>query len=410
MSEAAPGKIVIVGGGQAALQAIDTLRRRGYKGKLTCIAAEPELPYQRPPLSKSYLEGALDAARLALRGAAYFSERSVEVRTGMRAVSIDRDAQRVRLADGDSLEYDALLLATGSQPRRLETPGHSLEGVHLLRTRADADRLRGELGPGKRIVIVGGGFIGLEVAATARKLGLSATVLEMADRVMGRIVCGEISAWFAALHARHGVTLALNAQVAGFEDDGAGRVRAVRCADGSVHPADVVLVGIGVIPGDALARDCGLACDNGIVVDEHCRTNDPRIFAAGDCTDHPSPHYARRLRLESVDNATEQGTSAALNMLGIPTVHDKVPWFWSDQYEAKLIIIGLGLDHDASVMRGNPESGSFSMCYLKAGELVAVDTINNARDQMAARKLIAAHARPDATRLSDASRPMAECL
>ena len=204
--------------------------------------------------------------------------------------------------------------------------------------------------------------------------------------------------------------LALNAQVAGFEDDGAGHLRAVCCADGSSHPAQVALVAIGVLPEDGLARQAGLECDNGIVVDECCRTSDPQIYAAGDCTQYPSPRYGCRLRLESVDNAIEQGTSAALNMLGAATVHDRVPWFWSEQYDVKLVIVGLGHDHDASVLRGNPEGHSFSMCYLKGGELVAVDAINNARDQMAARKLIAAHARPDPLRLADALRPLAQCL
>jgi 3-phenylpropionate/trans-cinnamate dioxygenase ferredoxin reductase component len=400
--------IVIVGAGQAGAQAIDTLRRKGFTGSLTLVGAEPHLPYQRPPLSKKYLSGALGRDRLLLRPISFYADNRVETHLGRRAVHIDREARQVRLDDGIAVKYDALLLATGSAPRQITAPGAHLPGIHYLRTIADVDGIRSELAPGKRLVIVGGGYIGLEVAATARELGLEVTVLEMADRLMNRVTCCEVSAFYEAEHTRHGVRVVCNARVQAF--DGDNRLRAVVCEDGSEHPADLAIVGVGVVPMDELAQAAGLECSNGIVVDQHCRTSDPHIFAAGDCTYHPNIHYGRRMRLESVDNAFEQAASAALNMLGTPTPHDKVPWFWSDQYDLKMIIVGLCQGHDAVVMRGSPAQRSFSACYLYRGELVAIDTVNHPKDQMAARKLVAARARPDPAKLADAAIALKDCL
>jgi 3-phenylpropionate/trans-cinnamate dioxygenase ferredoxin reductase subunit len=406
-------QILIVGAGQAAVQASDTLRRKGFKGALTLVGAEPHLPYQRPPLSKKYLSGALELERLLIRPPHFYTEQAVETRLGRRAEHIDRASRSVRLDDGSVLPYDALLLATGSKPRLITAPGANLAGIHYLRAIADVDGIRPELVPERRMVIVGGGYIGLEVAATARELGLEVTVLEMADRVMNRVTCCDVSSFYEAEHTRHGVRIVCNARVRAFEGGGGGepgRVRAVVCEDGSEHPADIVLVGVGVLPADELAQAAGLECANGIVVDQHCRTSDPHIFAAGDCTSHPNFRYGRRMRLESVDNAFEQATSAALNMLGTPTPHDKVPWFWSDQYDLKMIIVGVCTGHDSVVMRGSPASRSFSACYLTQGELVAVDTVNNPKDQMAARKLVAARARPDPARLADPAIALKDCL
>ena len=395
-------QIVIAGGGQAAVQAVDTLRRKGFAGKLTLVGDEPWLPYQRPPLSKKYLAGALERERLMIRPAQFFAAHQVQALLGRRVGEILRREQRLRLDDDTVLAYDALLLATGSRPRRLAAPGTELAGVHFLRTIADADRIRAECAPGGRMVIIGGGYIGLEVAATARGLGLEVTVLEMAERVMNRVTCGQVSAFFASEHARQGVRILCNAKVRGLAADArSGRVRAVLTEDGAEHPADIVIVAVGVAPADELATSAGLECDNGIVVDQHCRTSDATIYAAGDCVNHLSPHYGRRMRLESVDNAFEQGATAALNLLGIPTVHDKVPWFWSDQYDLKLIIVGMCQGYDTVVTRGAAAARSFSACYLRGGELIAIDTINAAKDQMAARKLIAAHARPRPDKLAD---------
>jgi 3-phenylpropionate/trans-cinnamate dioxygenase ferredoxin reductase subunit len=402
--------IVIVGAGQAAIQAIDTLRRKGFKGALTLIGEEPSLPYQRPPLSKKFLSGALERDRLLIRPAAFYSEHGVRTLLGRRAEHLDREARSVRLDDGTVVGYDALLLATGSRPRKITAPGADLRGVHLLRTIADVEAIRRDLAPDRKLVIVGAGYIGLEVAATAREMGLSVTVLEQADRVMSRVTCCEVSSFYESEHTRHGVRILCGAQVRALEGDGGGRVRAVQCEDGSSHEADAVLVGVGVSPRDELAQAAGLECSNGIVVDQHCRTADPHIYAAGDCTSHPNIHYGKRIRLESVDNSFEQATSAALNMLGTPTPHDKVPWFWSDQYDLKLIIVGLCQGHDEVVMRGSPASRSFAACYLREGELVAIDTVNAPKDQMAARKLVAARARPDRAKLTEPSIPLKDCL
>jgi 3-phenylpropionate/trans-cinnamate dioxygenase ferredoxin reductase subunit len=404
--------IVIVGAGQAAIQAIDTLRRKGFKGQLTLVGEEPWLPYQRPPLSKKFLQGALERERLLIRPPAFYTEHRVQTHLGRRAEHIDRAARTVRLDNGTSLHYDALLLATGSRPRRSSVLGAELDGVHMLRNIADVEHIRRDLASGGRLVIVGAGYIGLEVAATARELGMAVTVLEQADRVMSRVTCCEVSAFYEAEHVRHGVRVVCGAQVSEIEGNGGApsRVRAVVCDDGTAHDADVVIVGIGVTPNDELAESAGLECGNGIVVDQHCRTSDPNIYAAGDCTSHPNIHYGKRVRLESVDNAFEQATSAALNMLGVPTPHDKVPWFWSDQYDLKCIIVGLSQGYDEVVMRGSPAARSFSACYLREGELIAVDTVNAPKDQMAARKLVAARAKPDRAKLAEPTTPLKDCL
>jgi 3-phenylpropionate/trans-cinnamate dioxygenase ferredoxin reductase component len=394
-------QIVIVGAGQAAMQAVDTLRRRGFTGKLTLVGEEPWLPYQRPPLSKKYLAGAFERERLSLRPAQFFAEHQVQTHLGRRVTDIAPHQHHVRLDDGLVLPYDALLLATGSRPRRLAVPGAGLAGVHYLRTVADADRIRAECSAGRRLVVVGGGYIGLEVAATAHELGVEVTVLEMAERVMNRVTCPEVSAFYAAEHARRGVRIRCRETLRALHGDGDGRVRAAVTEQGHEYPADAVIVGVGVVPADELAKAAGLACENGIVTDVHCRTSDATIYAAGDCASHLNRQYGRHLRLESVDNAFEQGTTVALNLLGTPTPHDKVPWFWSDQYDLKLIIVGVALAYDRMILRGDPATRSFSACYLRDGELVAMDTVNSPKDQMGARKLIAAHARPNPDKLAN---------
>jgi 3-phenylpropionate/trans-cinnamate dioxygenase ferredoxin reductase subunit len=283
--------------------------------------------------------------------------------------------------------------------------------VYQLRTIEDVERIRADFSTGKRLVIIGGGYIGLEVAATARELGLDVTVLEMADRVMNRVTCKEISSFYETEHARHGVRIITNSKVQALVGDSTtGRARAVLTDDGAEHPADVVIVGVGVTAADELAVAANIECSNGIVVDEYCRTSDPAIYSAGDCTNHPNLHYGRRLRLESVDNAFEQAASAAQNMLGTPTKHDKVPWFWSDQYDLKMIIVGLCQGHDTVVMRGSPASRSFSACYLREGEFVAIDSVNSPKDQMAARKLIAARARPNLDKLANPGVPLKDTV
>jgi 3-phenylpropionate/trans-cinnamate dioxygenase ferredoxin reductase subunit len=403
-------QIVIVGGGQACAQAVDTLRRRGYDGGLTLLSDEPHLPYQRPPLSKKFLAGSFERDRLLIRHAGFYSEHRIDVRLGYRVVQIDRDQMQVSGADGSKYDYDTLLLATGSRPRRLSIEGADLQGVHYLRTIADVDRLGRELVPGRRIVIVGGGYIGLEVAATCRERGLEVTVLEMSDRLMNRVVCPEISSFYEEEHARRGVDIVCRASVQGIHGDEHGRVRSIICSDGNQYIADIVLIGVGALPNDDLAVAAGLDCANGIMVDAHCRTSDPRIYAAGDCALHRSHQCGGSVRLESVDNAFEQGTNAALAMLGESPRMPAIPWFWSDQYDLKLIIVGLSTGYDRTVLRGRPFDRSFSVCYLRDGELIAMDTINNAKDQMAARKLVGQRNRPILDRLADTSRPLRDCF
>jgi 3-phenylpropionate/trans-cinnamate dioxygenase ferredoxin reductase subunit len=400
--------ILIIGGGQAGAQAIDTLRREGFRGRLVLIGDEPELPYQRPPLSKKYLSGEMAADRLPFRHRAFYDEHRVELKLGRRAVRLDPAARQVELADGEQLTYDRLLLCLGAESRRLTCPGAALAGVHYLRGLADVAPIQAGFKPQARVVIIGGGYIGLETAATCRKMGCEVTVLEMADRVMNRVAAPSVSQYFVQEHRAHGITLICDTRVVCLE--GQGRVENVVCADGTRHAADLVIVGIGAVATTELASAAGLACDNGIVVDEYCRTSDALIYAAGDCTNHPSPRFGRRVRLESVDNAFEQAKTASFNLLDRPVVHDRVPWFWSDQFDNKLLIVGLSQDYDRLVLRGDPASRSFSVCYLKGRELLAVEAVNHSKDYMAARKLIAERALFDVGKLADSDVALKEAI
>jgi 3-phenylpropionate/trans-cinnamate dioxygenase ferredoxin reductase component len=400
--------ILIIGGGQAGAQAIDTLRREGFSGRLVLIGDEPGLPYQRPPLSKKYLCGEMAAERLLFRHQSFYDEHRIELKLGRQAVRLDAAARQVELAGGEILTYDRLLLCLGAESRRLTCPGAALAGVHYLRGLADVAPIQTGFKPQARVVIIGGGYIGLETAATCRKMGCEVTVLEMADRIMNRVVAPSVSQYFAAEHRLHGVNILCDMRVTRLE--GRERVERVVCADGSSHETDLVIVGVGAVATTELARAAGLACDNGIVVDEYCRTSDAAIYAAGDCTNHPSPHFGRRVRLESVDNAFEQAKTAALNMLDRPVAHDRVPWFWSDQFDNKLLIVGLSQDYDRQVLRGDPASRSFSVCYLKGSELLAVEAVNHSKDYMAARKLIADRTPLQADRLADASLALKDAI
>jgi 3-phenylpropionate/trans-cinnamate dioxygenase ferredoxin reductase subunit len=393
--------ILIIGGGQAGAQAIDTLRREGFKGRLVLVSDEPYLPYQRPPLSKKFLAGELAAERLPFRHQTFYDEHRVELKLGIRATRLDPAARRVALANGEEIVYDRLLLCLGAASRQLTCPGADLPGVHYLRGIADVPKIQAGLKQGARAVIIGGGYIGLETAATARHMGCAVTVLEMADRVMNRVVAATVSEYFAREHCAQGVKIVCNTRVVRLE--GGTQIERVVCADGSTFEADLLVVGVGAVANMQLAGAAGLACENGIVVDEYCRTSNPAIYAAGDCTYHPSLRFDMRVRLESVDNAFEQAKAAALNILDRPTIHDRVPWFWSDQFDNKLLIVGLSQGHDQQVTRGDPATRSFTVCYLKGGELLAVEAINHSRDYMAARKLIADRARPDINKLADPS-------
>ena len=392
--------VVIVGASHAAVQAIDTLRREGHTGRIVLVGDEPSLPYNRPPLSKKYFSGELERERLLLRSAHFYEQAQVEVTLGVRATAIDRIDQRLRLSDGTELRYDKLLLCIGSRNRQLDVPGKDLRGIHYLRTMADVDDIRGEIAGARRLVVVGAGYIGLEAAASARHLGLDVTVLEMADRPMNRVVAPEISAFYRRRHEREGVHLFCNTSVTSFVGADDGRVRAVACGERE-FPCDFVIVGVGIVPESTLAASAGLRCENGITVDEACQTSDPNIYAAGDCTCHPSVRYGRRLRLESVDNAVEQAKTAATNICGKPARHTHVPWFWSDQYDLKLQIAGLSTGYDQAVIRGDPDGGKFALYYLAQGELLAVDAVNSPKDFMTGKKWIAERKRPDPAKLAD---------
>jgi 3-phenylpropionate/trans-cinnamate dioxygenase ferredoxin reductase component len=398
------GAILVIGGGQAGAQAIDTLRREGYEKRIILVSDEPQLPYQRPPLSKKFLSGELTIDRLLFRHQSYYDEHGIELKVGITATSLDPLLGRAILSDGEEVFFDQALLCLGSRPRPLTCPGANLGGSCYLRSIADVSVVQASLKPGARIVIIGGGYIGLETAATACQMGCSVTILEMANRVMNRVVSPIVSNYFESEHRTHGVNIVCNASVIRLE--GTNRAERAVCADGSTYEADLIVVGIGAIANVQLAREAGLNCDNGIVVDEHCRTSNEAIYAAGDCTNHPSLRFETRVRLESVDNAFEQGKAAALNMLGKPAAYDRIPWFWSDQFDNKLLMVGLSQGHDEQITRGDPASKSFSVCYLKAGELVAVEAVNHSKDYMAARKLIADRTRPDVSMLSDTRRAL----
>ena len=388
---------MIVGGGHAAGQAAASLRQEGYEGGVVVVGDEPHLPYQRPPLSKEYLAGQQGLERIHLRPQKFYADRDIDVRSGVRVSAIDRAAHTVVCADDTTLSYDRLLLATGSRPRLLEVPGSDLAGVCLLRTIADAEAIRDQLRPNARLVIVGGGYIGLEVASVARQQGLDVTVLEMEDRILARVTTPAMSEFYHRLHTGKGVTIRTKAKAASFS--GNGRLEAVTCDDGTSVPADLAVVGVGIVPNVELADEAGLACDNGIVVDERTCTADERIYAAGDCTNHPNPILGRRLRLESVPNAMEQSRVAAANMAGGDRSYASVPWFWSDQYDLKLQMVGFSTDAEHEVVRGDPDEETFATFHFRGDTLIAADAVNRPREFMVARQLVGKSV--DAKRLAD---------
>jgi 3-phenylpropionate/trans-cinnamate dioxygenase ferredoxin reductase subunit len=394
-----PEHLVVVGAGQAAAQAIHILRQQSYSGSITLIGEEPYVPYQRPPLSKKYFAGEVPRERLLLRPPSFYTDKGVVLELGRRVEEIDRDAHSLRLDDGRELRYDRLLLATGSRVRRLAAPGAELAGVHHVRTIADIDSINAELAPGARVVVIGGGYIGLEVAAVAIQRGFKVTVLEAAERVLGRVVCKQVSAFYTELHRAAGVEIHCDANVRALH--GGARVGSVEVADGRRFACDVVIVGIGVVPNVELAAAAALECANGIRVDEFARTADADVLAAGDCTSHPHPLYARFVRLESVPNAVHQAKVAAMSLLGTPSAYSEIPWFWSDQYDVKLQIVGLSHGHDDVVLRGDPAKRSFSVYYLAGRRLIAVDAINSAREFAHAKQLIGASFTVDADVLRD---------
>ena len=386
--------IVIVGGGHAAGQAAASIRQQGFDAELILIGAEPHIPYQRPPLSKQYLAGEQPLDKVLLRPEKFYADRTIDVRTGITVENIDRDGQFVACSDGSLVAYDQLLLATGSRARRPDLPGIDLDGVHTLRTIADVDKIRTDMENASQLVIVGGGYIGLEVASVASAAKMQVTILEMEGRILERVTHPVMSAFYHELHAGKGVDIRTRARASAFV--GNGRIEKVLCADGTTVDADLVIVGVGVEPNVEVAFDAGLACDNGIVVDERCVTSDPSIFAAGDCTNHPNALLDRRLRLESVPNAMEQSRVAASNLTGGDKRYASIPWFWSDQYDLKLQMVGFSSDGDESITRGEPETHEFAMFHFHDGKVVAAEAVNSPREFLVAKQLIGKTVDPNA--------------
>lgn len=379
-------KLVTIGGGQAASQACASLRLFGFEGQITLIGEEPALPYQRPPLSKAYMKGEMSEERLYFKPQDWYDAQKIETVLSTRVAKLDRSKQVVETEDGRTFAYDALIIATGSRPRALPIQGASLENVFGLRDLVDVEHIRPHMVAGKRLVIVGAGYIGLEAAAVARQLGVEVTVLEMADRVLERVTSPVMSEFFETEHGAQGVDIRTGARLASLQ--GEGKVSAAVLSDGTEIEADIVLVGIGILPNEELASEAGIACSNGILVDRDARTNDPRVFATGDCARRPLVHYGRDGRLESVHNAIEQGKLAAAAIMGKPRPNEDCPWFWSDQYDLKLQIAGLSEGYDEIALRGDPKDRKFAAFYLKNGKLIAVDAINSAPEFIVAKKLI----------------------
>jgi 3-phenylpropionate/trans-cinnamate dioxygenase ferredoxin reductase component len=401
-------KIVIIGAGQAATQAATSLRTGGFLGEITMIGDENVLPYQRPPLSKAYLSGAMSLERVTLKPAQAWTEDKVDIITSTTVTSLNCAAKSVATQDGRTFPYDALIMATGSRVRKIPCPGASLKGVHYLRTIADVDGLRGQMVAGNRLVVIGGGYIGLEVAAIAAKAGLEVTILEAAERVLARVAPPQISAFFEDLHRQAGVVIQTSVKVTAILGD--DHVTGVALVDGQIIDADAVLVGIGIIPNAELARDAGIIAPDGIETDKDARTSDPHVFAIGDCAARPLVHYGDRLtRLESVHNAIEQGKLAAAAILGQPRPNEDVPWFWSDQYDVKLQIAGLSTGTTQTVIRGDPSTKRFAAFHLDGdNRLLGVDAINAPPEFIVAKQVIARHGRLAPETLADMSISMKE--
>jgi len=401
--------VLIVGAGHGGAQAAIALRQGKFTGSIAILGDEPELPYERPPLSKEYLAGDKSFDRILIRQPAFWEERQVTMLPGRRVVAVDPAAHRVTTADGAEIGYGKLIWAAGGHARRLSCQGHDLIGVHTVRTRADADRMIAELPDVTNAVVIGGGFIGLEAAAVLAKFGKQVVLLEALDRVMARVAGPELSNFYQEEHRAHGVDVRLGVAVTAIE--GEGKVTGVRLADGSVVPADLVVVGIGIVPAVEPLIAAGAEGGNGVRIDAQCRTSLPDIFAVGDCALHANRFAdGAAVRLESVQNATDQASVAAKTILGEDVAYDATPWFWSNQYDLKLQTIGLSIGYDQAVVRGDPATRSFSVVHLKQGKVIALDCVNATKDYVQGRKLVETGAVIDPARLADAAVPLKEMI
>ena len=400
---------IIAGASHAASMLAPTLRQQGWQGRIIVVGAEASIPYHRPPLSKDYLAGEKTLDEILIRPAKVYEKSEVEFILETTVESINRGEKTVRLSNNETLPYGKLALTVGSQVRKVNLPGTDLDGVFYLRDLEDVARISEYISPGANAVIVGGGYIGLETAAVLNKKGMNVTVLEMMERVMQRVTAPVVSEFYTRVHEEEGVSIRCGVGVSGFK--GNGRVAKVLCSDGSGFAADLVIIGVGILPNTALAEAAGLEVDNGIVVNDRAQTSDPDIFAAGDCTNHHNPIYDRRIRLESVQNATDQSRVAAGAACGKEVSYNAVPWFWSEQYDLMLQIAGLSQGYDEIITRGDPGEGrSFAAFYLKAGRVIAVDAINKPQEFMFSKKLIPLQKTVDKKRLADADTPIKELL
>ena len=396
--------VVIIGASHAAAEVISSLKKRQFEGGIILIGDEPLLPYQRPPLSKKYFNDEVAVERLFIKGPATYDDAGVIQKLGRTAEKIDRTAKEVALDGGERVAYDKLVVATGTKARYLPVEGGDLPPIHYLRTKHDVDKIKATLHPEAKLLIVGAGYIGLEVAASAIKQGVQVTVLEAMDRVLQRVTSPVISEFYQDVHKQAGVQIRLETSLTKFEATNSG-ARAV-LSGGETIDFDCAIVGIGVIPNTEIAEQAGLDCDNGIVVDEFTRTSDREIYAIGDCSNHPSFIYDRRLRLESVPNAMGQAKTAAASICGEDVAYDEVPWFWSDQFDIKLQTVGLCHGYDQIVIRGDPSARKFSAFYLQNGRLIAMDAINSPAEFMISKKLVAARIEPDESQLANTKVPI----
>ena len=399
--------VLIVGGGHAGAQAAIALRQAKFPGSIGIVGEEPDLPYERPPLSKDYFAGAKSFERLLIRPTAFWSERNVAMLMGKRVTNVFHEARTIDLEDGSSLEYGELIWATGGAPRRLACSGHDVVGVHTVRTRTDVDRMTAELGSVEHAVVVGGGYIGLEAAAVLTKLGKRVTVLEALDRVLARVAGEPLSRFYEAEHRAHGVDIRLGVTVDRIEADG-GRVSGVHLVGGDILPCQMVIVGIGIVPAIEPLRAAGAVCSNGVDVDRLCRTSLPHIHAIGDCAAHENAFAGgATIRLESVQNANDQASTVARFIaLADATPYHAVPWFWSNQYDLKLQTIGLSTGYDTVVLRGDPATRSFSLIYLRSGRVIALDCVNAIKDYVQGRRLVVEGIAAAPAALSDTSVPL----
>jgi 3-phenylpropionate/trans-cinnamate dioxygenase ferredoxin reductase component len=401
--------VVIIGAGHAGGTLAALLRQYGHTGPITMVGDEPIPPYQRPPLSKAWLKGEADADSLALKPLEFYADENIDFRPNVKAVKLERAARKVKLSDGAELTYDFLVLATGARAIALPIPGADLQGVMFLRTAADAEALKTTVGPGKRLAVVGGGYIGLEVAASGRALGAEVVVLERETRLLARVANEVLSEFFRSYHTQHGVTFELGASVTGFVGEG-GKITGVQLADGRVIACDAAVVGVGAHPNDELASESGLETARGVVVDLEARTSDRHVFAIGDVAHRPMPIYGRMFRMESVPNALEQAKQAACAITGRPAPTGEVPWQWSDQYDLKLQIAGYAFDVDEIVVRGDPASGKFAVFHLKGDQVQSVEAINAPPEFMMGRQLIGNRKAVNKAKLADTGVSMKEVL